>query len=279
MKLRGCSRLKDALAFQYADADYCDKSDNAYNDERINVFQRNFGEVLIEILKGVQLAAVGTVRFLFSPFRGSLRGLVFDFIEQQIDETGIAPTVRDICDGLGLSSPSTVHVHLKTLEEKGYIHRDPLKSRCITIVGRDQKAKEPELEPVGAGAFSDVVSLPVVGNVAAGLPILAEQNVTETIPLPVEIVGDSSSFLLKVRGDSMIEIGINDGDYVAVKEQPTCNNGDIVVAIVDDGATVKRFYKEKGHVRLQPENSSMEPIIVRENVSIAGKVVAVFRRL
>lgn len=161
---------------------------------------------------------------------------VLDFIEQQIDETGIAPTVRDICDGLGLSSPSTVHVHLKTLEEKGYIHRDPLKSRCITIVGRDQKAKEPELEPVGAGAFSDVVSLPVVGNVAAGLPILAEQNVTETIPLPVEIVGDSSSFLLKVRGDSMIEIGINDGDYVAVKEQPTCNNGDIVVAIVDDGA-------------------------------------------
>ena len=124
-----------------------------------------------------------------------------------------------------------------------------------------------------------MVSLPVVGNVAAGLPILAEQNVTETIPLPVEIVGDSSSFLLKVRGDSMIEIGINDGDYVAVKEQPTCNNGDIVVAIVDDGATVKRFYKEKGHVRLQPENSSMEPIIVRENVSIAGKVVAVFRRL
>ena len=175
---------------------------------------------------------------------------VLDFIEQQIDETGIAPTVRDICDGLGLSSPSTVHVHLKTLEEKGYIHRDPLKSRCITIVGREQKAKEPELEPVGAGAFSDVVSLPVVGNVAAGLPILAEQNVTETIP-----------------------------DYVAVKEQPTCNNGDIVVAIVDDGATVKRFYKEKGHVRLQPENSSMEPIIVRENVSIAGKVVAVFRRL
>ena len=144
---------------------------------------------------------------------------VLDFIEQQIDETGIAPTVRDICDGLGLSAPSTVHVHLKTLEEKGYIHRDPLKSRCITIVGRDQKAKEPELEPVGTGAFSDVVSLPVVGNVAAGLPILAEQNVTETIPLPVEIVGDSSSFLLKVRGDSMIEIGINDGDYVAVKEQ------------------------------------------------------------
>ncbi len=206
---------------------------------------------------------------------------VLDFIEQRIEETGIAPTVRDICEGLGLSSPSTVHVHLKTLEEKGYIHRDPLKSRCITIVGREAKRapKEPEVEPVGIGAFSNVVELPVVGNVAAGLPILAEQNVTETIPLPVEIVGDSSSFLLKVRGDSMIEIGINDGDFVAVKEQSTCNNGDIVVAIVEDGATVKRFYKEKNHVRLQPENSSMEPIIVTENVSIAGKVVAVFRRL
>lgn len=209
---------------------------------------------------------------------------VLDFIEQRIDETGIAPTVRDICEGLGLSSPSTVHVHLKTLEDKGFIHRDPLKSRCITLVGHERKASSgigpsAEESSVGMGDFSNVVTLPVVGNVAAGVPILAEQNITETIPLPTEIVGDSSSFLLKVRGDSMIEIGINDGDYVAVKEQPTCNNGDIVVAIVDDGATVKRFYKEKDHIRLQPENSSMDPIIVRENVSIAGKVVAVFRRL
>lgn len=207
---------------------------------------------------------------------------VLDFIEKTIDEMGIAPTVRDICDGLGLSSPSTVHVHLKTLEDKGLIHRDPLKSRCITIVGKERKAPVPEPaseSSVGAGSFSNVVSLPVVGNVAAGIPILAEQNVTETIPLPVEIVGDSSSFLLKVRGDSMIEIGINDGDFVAVKEQATANNGDIVVAIVEDGATVKRFFRERDHIRLQPENSSMDPIIVTENVSIAGKVVAVFRRL
>lgn len=202
---------------------------------------------------------------------------VLDFIAKTIDETGIAPTVRDICDGLGLSSPSTVHVHLKTLEDKGLIHRDPLKSRCITIVGHERPAADEP--PVGAGAFANVVSLPVVGNVAAGLPILADQNITETIPLPTEIVGDSSSFLLKVRGDSMIEIGINDGDFVVVQEQPTANNGDVVVAIVEDGATVKTFYKEHDHVRLQPENSSMEPIIVRENVSIAGKVVAVFRRL
>lgn len=207
---------------------------------------------------------------------------VLDFIAKTIDETGIAPTVRDICEGLGLSSPSTVHVHLKTLEDKGLIHRDPLKSRCITIVGHERNAAEERRQdepPVGVGEFSSIVSLPVVGNVAAGQPILADQNITETIPLPTEIVGDSSSFLLKVRGDSMIEIGINDGDYVVVKEQPTANNGDVVVAIVEDGATVKTFYKERGHVRLQPENSSMDPIIVRENVSIAGKVVAVFRRL
>ena len=206
---------------------------------------------------------------------------VLDFIEKTIDETGIAPTVRDICEGLGLSSPSTVHVHLKTLEDKGLIHRDPLKSRCITIVSHDRKpAPEPEPEDaIGVGSFSNVVSLPVVGNVAAGIPILAEQNITETIPLPTDIVGDASSFLLKVRGDSMIEIGINDGDFVAVKQQPTANNGDIVVAMVEDGATVKRFFKENGYIRLQPENSSMEPIIVTENVSIVGKVTAVFRRL
>lgn len=209
---------------------------------------------------------------------------VLDFIIETIDQTGIAPTVRDICDGLGLSSPSTVHVHLKTLEDKGLIRRDPLKSRCITVIGYERPEPTPEPAantepPTGLGDFSNVVHLPVVGNVAAGLPILAEQNICESIPLPVEIVGDSSSFLLKVRGDSMIEIGINDGDFVAVKEQKTANNGDIVVAIVEDGATVKRFFKERDHVRLQPENSSMEPIIVRENVSIAGKVVAVFRRL
>lgn len=209
---------------------------------------------------------------------------VLDFIIETIDQTGIAPTVRDICDGLGLSSPSTVHVHLKTLEDKGLIRRDPLKSRCITVIGHEkpESASEPVANaepPMGLGDFSNVVHLPVVGNVAAGLPILAEQNICESIPLPVEIVGDSSSFLLKVRGDSMIEIGINDGDFVAVKEQKTANNGDIVVAIVEDGATVKRFFKERDHIRLQPENSSMEPIIVRENVSIAGKVVAVFRRL
>lgn len=199
---------------------------------------------------------------------------VLNCIEQCIREKGYGPTVREICTSLGLSSPSTVHVHLNALESKGYIKRDPLKSRSIALAySIDEDIvidDEPELR--------NVVDVPLVGNVAAGVPILAEQNITNTISLPTEIVGDSPSFMLSVRGDSMIDIGINDGDYVVVKEQPVANNGDIVVAIVEDGATVKRFYKEHDHIRLQPENSAMDPIIV-ENCSIAGKVVAVFRRL
>lgn len=203
---------------------------------------------------------------------------VLDNIEECIREKGYGPTVREVCQSLGLSSPSTVHVHLKALEEKGLIKRDPLKSRSIALTyPLDAEAK-------GSGSnvvrptFSKTLDLPLVGDVAAGVPILAEENVVDTITLPTDIVGDSAAFLLSVRGDSMIEAGINSGDYVVVKEQPTANNGDIVVAMVDDGATVKRFYKEKNHIRLQPENSSMEPIIA-DDCSIAGKVVAVFRRL
>lgn len=195
-------------------------------------------------------------------------------IEQCIREKGYGPTVREICTSLGLSSPSTVHVHLNALESKGYIKRDPLKSRSIALAYSIDEDIVVDDEP----ELRNIVDVPLVGDVAAGVPILAEQNITNTISLPTEIVGDSPSFMLSVRGDSMIDIGINDGDYVVVKEQPVANNGDIVVAIVEDGATVKRFYKEHDHIRLQPENSAMDPIIV-ENCSIAGKVVAVFRRL
>lgn len=181
--------------------------------------------------------------------------------------------MREVCQDLGLSSPSTVHVHLKALEEKGFIKRDPLKSRSISLT------YQPEGEPnIIAADFGRVIDVPLVGDVAAGTPILAEENITDTIALPTDIVGDAPSFALSVRGDSMIEAGINDGDYVVVKEQPTADNGEIVVAIIGDGATVKRFYKEKGRIRLQPENSSMEPIFVNECL-IAGKVVAVFRRI
>ncbi|MDO4590373.1 MAG: transcriptional repressor LexA [Slackia sp.] len=204
---------------------------------------------------------------------------VLDFIASTIDETGIAPTVRDICDGLGLSSPSTVHVHLKTLEDKGLIRRDPLKSRCITIVGHERACVADNARQAPAAPIGETISLPIVGNVAAGSPILAEQNITETIPLPTAIVGDSGSFLLKVRGDSMTGIGINDGDYVVVEQTPTAENGDIVVAVLEDGATVKRFFREHDAIRLQPENASMDPIVVHDDIAIAGKVIAVFRRL
>ena len=193
---------------------------------------------------------------------------VLDCIEECIREKGYGPTVREVCQTLGLSSPSTVHVHLKALEQKGLIKRDPLKSRSIALTYplEDAALATNVVQP----SFSKIVNVPLVGNVAAGSPILAEENITDTISLPTDIVGDSPSFLLSVRGESMIEAGINDGDYVVVKEQP--------VAIIDDGATVKRFFKESDHIRLQPENSTMEPIITTD-CAIAGKVVAVFRRL
>ncbi len=201
---------------------------------------------------------------------------VLDCIERCIADKGYGPTVREICEDLGLSSPSTVHVHLKALERKGLIKRDPLKSRSITLASADRDAPAPD--GVFAPSFSKLVNLPLVGDVAAGTPILAEENITDTIALPTDIVGDDAAFMLSVRGDSMVEIGINDGDYVVVKQQPVADNGDIVVALVEGEATVKRFFKERDHVRLQPENSSMEPIIARDCM-IAGKVVAVFRRL
>ncbi len=200
---------------------------------------------------------------------------VLDDIEKHIREKGYGPTVREVCQDLGLSSPSTVHVHLKALEEKGLIKRDPLKSRSISLsYSLDGEGTSNIIRP----EFGSVVGVPLVGNVAAGEPILAEENITDTMFLPTEIVGDAPSFMLSVRGDSMIEAGINDGDYVVVREQPVADNGDIVVAIVDDGATVKRFYKERGSIRLQPENSSMDPIVV-DDCSICGIVVAVFRRI
>lgn len=198
---------------------------------------------------------------------------VYEFIESYILQKGYGPTVREIAEAVHLSSPSTVHVHLKTLEEKGYIVRDPLKSRSIAL-----PSKHEQEEAFGSTGSSNTLSLPLVGNVAAGEPILAEHNVETTLQLPTEIVGDSASFILAVHGESMIEAGINDGDYVVVKEQQVARNGEIIVALIDDGTTVKRFFKEKDHIRLQPENSTMEPIITRD-CAIVGKVVAVLRKV
>ena len=198
---------------------------------------------------------------------------VYEFIESYIEAKGFGPTVREIAEGLELSSPSTVHVHLKTLEQKGYIVRDNLKSRSIALTRPLESAPT-----LGESGSSQSLTLPLVGNVAAGEPILAEENIEETMTLPTELVGDSASFILKVHGESMIEAGIHDGDFVVVKQTQVAHNGEIIVALIDDGATVKRFFKERDHIRLQPENSSMEPIITRD-CSIVGKVVAVMRRV
>lgn len=218
---------------------------------------------------------------------------LLDCIKEFIEAKGYSPTVREICEKLDLSSPSTVQVHLNSLEKKGMLKRDPMKSRSIILspaaYGEGAKATErpflavepAETAPEPVSGFkmpSNVIAIPLVGDVAAGQPILAEQNIVDTYYLPTDMVSNKADFMLKVHGQSMIEAGINDGDYVVVRSQNVADNGEIVVAIIEDGATVKRFYKESDHIRLQPENSAMEPILVDACV-IAGKVVAVFRRL
>lgn len=196
---------------------------------------------------------------------------VLDFIKAEVRRQGFPPTVRDIGEAVGLSSSSTVHAHLSALEAKGLIRRDPSKPRALEVLDRDVSPRPPLV-------VGNVVELPVVGAVAAGTPILAAENIETTIPLPTEVVRDDSTFVLRVKGESMIDAGILDGDYVVVRQQSTADNGDIVVAMLEDEATVKRFYRETDRVRLQPENPTMDPIYARD-VSVLGKVVAVFRRL
>lgn len=203
---------------------------------------------------------------------------IYDFISKEVAEKGYPPSVREIAAAVGLSSPSTVHTHLSALEQKGYIKRDPAKPRAIVVCSMGEPEAEKSSVYGHVSDDSDVVSLPLVGQVAAGQPILAEQNIEENIKLPLSIVGDKNSFLLKVRGESMIEAGILDGDYVVVQETQTAHNGEIVVALIDDEATVKTFYKEANRVRLQPENSYMDPIYV-ENPRILGRVTSLFRTL
>lgn len=206
---------------------------------------------------------------------------IYDFIRSYSEEHGYPPSVREIGAAVGLASPSTVHMHLKVLEEHGLIKRDSKKPRTIEVMGK--QATEPvedgqALASVAQDPGSNSISLPLVGRVAAGTPILAEQNVEETLTLPTSIVGDSSSFILRVRGDSMLNAGIFDGDYIVVKEQHEAHDGEIVVALLDDSATVKTFYREADRVRLQPENDLMEPIYVKDPV-ILGRVTALVRSL
>jgi repressor LexA len=197
---------------------------------------------------------------------------VLDFIKAEVARQGFPPTVRDIGAAVGLHSSSTVHAHLGALEAKGLIRRDPSKPRALEVLEKDEKPLPAVLLP------ANVVQLPVIGAVAAGVPTLAAENIETVLSLPTELVRDDATFVLRVKGESMIEAGILDGDYVVVREQPTAVNGEIVVAQIDDEATVKRFFRESDRIRLQPENSSMAPIYARD-VQILGKVVAVFRRM
>ncbi len=196
---------------------------------------------------------------------------ILDFIKVEVKQKGYPPSVREIGEAVGLASSSTVHGHLARLEKKGYIRRDPTKPRAIEVLGLEETIDIPRPE---------TVNIPVIGKVTAGQPITAIENVEEYFPLPEHFVQDDEhTFMLIIEGDSMIEAGIYNGDMVIVKQQPTANNGDIVVAMTEDSeATVKRFFKESNYFRLQPENSSMEPIIL-DSVSILGKVVGVFRSI
>lgn len=190
---------------------------------------------------------------------------ILEYIKSEILSKGYPPAVREICEAVDLKSTSSVHSHLETLEKNGYIRRDPTKPRAIEILDDDFNLTRRE-----------VVNVPIVGHVAAGEPILATENIEDYFPIPVEFMPNQDSFMLKVKGESMINAGILDGDNVLVKRQANAENGDIVVALVDDSATVKTFYKEDGYYRLQPENDTMDPIIV-EDCSILGKVFGVFR--
>lgn len=190
---------------------------------------------------------------------------ILEFIKSEILKRGYPPAVRDICEAVHLKSTSSVHAHLETLEKNGYIRRDPTKPRAIEI-----------LDDEFGLTHREMAQIPIVGRVAAGEPILAEQNIEGYFPMPVEMLPNNDCFILNVKGESMIQMGILDGDSVICSQTNTARNGEVVVALIEDGATVKRFYKENGYYRLQPENDSMEPIIV-DQCQILGKVIGLMR--
>ncbi len=192
---------------------------------------------------------------------------ILEYIKETILKKGYPPAVREICEAVHLKSTSSVHSHLETLEKNGYIRRDPTKPRTIEIIDDCFNLNRRE-----------VVNVPLVGTIAAGQPILAEQNIENYFPIPVELLPNQETFMLRVKGDSMINVGIFDGDEIIVKSQSTARNGEIVAALVDDSATVKRFYKENGHYRLQPENDTMDPILV-DHVDILGVVIGLIRMM
>jgi repressor LexA len=196
---------------------------------------------------------------------------IIDFVNRQVAEKGYPPSVREICQAVGFKSTSTVHAYIKKLEEDGQIIKDATKPRALRI-NDDSRSME------GYIADQEIENIPVLGKITAGQPILAVENVEDTFPVPVQYLENSTVFMLKVRGDSMINAGILDGDYLMIKQQNTAQNGDMVAALIEDEATVKTFYREKNHIRLQPENPAYEPIIVENNLQILGKVIGLFRK-
>ena len=189
---------------------------------------------------------------------------IYEFLKIYTENKGYPPSVREICEAVNLRSTSTVHGHLKRLEKKGLIKRDPTKPRALEIIEMSNSKKE-------------MLNIPIIGKVTAGAPILATENIEDTFPIPIEYIKHNDElFMLKVTGDSMINAGINDGDYAIIEKAPTAENGEIVVALIENEATIKTFYKEKDHIRLQPENDTLSPIIVEE-CSILGKLVGLFR--
>ena len=192
---------------------------------------------------------------------------ILEYIKETILKKGYPPSVREICEAVHLKSTSSVHSHLETLEENGYIRRDPTKPRTIVILDDNFNLTRREM-----------VNIPVLGTVAAGQPILAQENIENYFPIPAELLPNQKTFMLRVKGDSMINAGIFNGDQIIVAQQETAENGEIVVALLDDSATVKRFFKENGHFRLQPENDAMEPILT-DSVQILGKVIGLMRMM
>jgi len=202
---------------------------------------------------------------------------ILRFVEKQINANGYPPSVREIGKAVGLSSTATVHGYLSRLEDKGYIKKETQKGRTLRLIkGSGKDEKQEEIKNLYSGR--EMVEVPVLGKITAGEPILAVENILDTFPIPLDFVGNVESFMLKVRGESMIEAGILDGDLILVKKQNVANNGEIVVALIGEEATVKTFYKEEGHIRLQPQNSAMDPIIVPD-CEILGKVAGVFRKI
>ena len=204
---------------------------------------------------------------------------ILDYVYKCVHENGYPPSVREICSAVGFKSTSTVHSYLQKLIDSGLLQKDPTKPRAIKILNKTSQVKESRTSKEGYYTSREMVDVPVVGRVTAGQPILAVENITDTFPLPVDFVQNSDAFMLRIQGESMVEAGILDKDFVLVRQQSSANNGDIVVALIGDEATCKTFYREKDYIRLQPQNSSMEPIIVKDDLSILGKVIGVFRRM